>query len=61
MRARSSERGRARKQEVDRETNRELKQRMAEAQKAADELMARERQAAEARCRRAAAGGLRRG
>ena len=43
-----SERGRARKQEVDRETNRELKQRMAEAQRAADELMARERQAAEA-------------
>jgi colicin import membrane protein len=43
-----SERGRARKQEVDRETNRELKQRMAEAQRAADELVAREREAAEA-------------
>ena len=43
-----SERGRARKQEVDRETNRELKQRIAEAQKAADDLITRERQAAEA-------------
>jgi Rho termination factor, N-terminal domain len=42
-----SERGRARVAEVDRETSRWIKQRVAEAQKAADELVERERQAAE--------------
>src|SRR5829696_4986144 len=36
---RVSEHGRARKQEVERETSREVKQRMAEAQRAADELV----------------------
>src|SRR5215217_6527796 len=43
-----SDRGRARLKEVDRETSREVKQRVAEAQKAADEFVRRERQAAEA-------------
>ena len=43
-----SERGRARLKDVDRETSREVKQRVAEAQKAADEFVKRERQAAEA-------------
>jgi colicin import membrane protein len=43
-----SERGRARVAEVERETSRNLKQRVAEAQKAADESVERERQAAEA-------------
>jgi colicin import membrane protein len=42
-----SERGRARVAEVDRETSRWIKQRIAEAQKAADELVERERQGAE--------------
>ena len=39
-----SERGRARLQEVDRETSRRVKQRIAEAQKAADESVQRERE-----------------
>ena len=43
-----SEQGRARKQEVDRETNRWLKRQIAEAQRAADEMVKREREAAEA-------------
>ena len=43
-----SERGRARVMEVERDTGRRLKQRVAEAQKAAEESVARERQAAEA-------------
>jgi colicin import membrane protein len=42
-----SERGRARVAEVDGETSRWIKQRVAEAQKAADELVERERQGAE--------------
>ena len=43
-----SERGHARMTEVERETSRDVKQRVAEAQKAADEFVRRERQAAEA-------------
>jgi hypothetical protein len=43
-----SERGRARLKDVDRATSREVKQRVAEAQKGADEFVKRERQAAEA-------------
>jgi hypothetical protein len=43
-----SERGRARIQEVDRETTRMVNQRVAEAQKAAEEFVRREREAAEA-------------
>jgi hypothetical protein len=43
-----SERGRARVREVDRETSRRVKLRVAEAQKAADELVKSERHAAEA-------------
>jgi chromosome segregation ATPase len=43
-----SERGRTRVKDVDRETSWEVKQRVAEAQKAADEFVKRERQAAEA-------------
>lgn len=43
-----SERGRARLKDVDREMSRHVKQRVAEAQKAADEYVKRERQAAEA-------------
>jgi type I site-specific restriction-modification system R (restriction) subunit len=42
------ERGRARMTEVERETSRDVKQRVAEAQKAANEFVRRERQAAEA-------------
>ena len=42
-----SERGRARINDVDRETAREVKRRVADAQKAADEFVRRERQAAE--------------
>ena len=42
-----SERGRARRAEVQQETSRWIKQRVAEAQKAADEMVKRERQAAE--------------
>jgi colicin import membrane protein len=43
-----TERGRVRLREVDRETSRHVKQRVAEAQKAADETVRRERHAAEA-------------
>jgi colicin import membrane protein len=43
-----SESGRARLKEVDRETSRQLKQRISEAEKAAEEFLRRERQAAEA-------------
>lgn len=43
-----SERGRARLQELDRETGRRVKQRIAEAQKAADESVQREREDAQA-------------
>ena len=43
-----SERGRARLEEVDRETSRQVKQRVAEAQKSAEEFVRREREAAEA-------------
>jgi colicin import membrane protein len=43
-----SERGRARMSEVERETSREVKRRVAEAQKTADEYVKQERQAAEA-------------
>ena len=43
-----SERGRARLAEVRRETDRQIKQRIAEAQKAADEAVKREREEAEA-------------
>ena len=43
-----SEQGRARIKEVERETGREVKQRVAEAEKAAAELVKREREAAEA-------------
>jgi hypothetical protein len=43
-----SEQGRARVKEVERETGQDIKQRVAEAQKAADESVLRERQAAEA-------------
>lgn len=43
-----SERGRARAKDVDREMSRYVKQRVGEAQKAADEYVERERQAAEA-------------
>ena len=42
-----SDRGRARLAEVDRETSRQIKHRVAEAQKAAEEFVRRERQAAE--------------
>jgi Rho termination factor, N-terminal domain len=43
-----SESGRARLRDVERETSRDVKQRVAEAQKAADEFVKQERQAAEA-------------
>jgi hypothetical protein len=43
-----TQRGRLRLREVERETSRYVKQRVAEAQKAADEMVRRERQAAEA-------------
>jgi DNA repair exonuclease SbcCD ATPase subunit len=45
---RVSEAGRARVKEIERDTNREVKQRIEEAQKAADDLVRRERAAAEA-------------
>jgi hypothetical protein len=47
-----SERGRARVEDVERATSREVKQRVAEAQKAAEEAVARERREAEADAQR---------